>query len=125
MAGLEYQHIGHDPRRDAIAIWSVDDRGRLHEERTDQHQPTLEWLGWSHERVFPEVTKAKATGRVELGRRAGSIHITDPKVAVSTSHLARLLDVLESRYPATRWYLFGGGYQGEPASSAFSGGSTL
>ncbi len=119
MAGLEYQHIGHDPSRDAIAIWSVDDRGRLHEERSPQHQATIDWLGWSHERVFPNV-RPRATGRVELGRRAGSIHITDPKVAVSSSHLGRLLDILETRYPQTRWYLFGGGYRGEPATAAFT-----
>lgn len=119
MAGLEYQHIGHDPRRDAVALWSVDEKGRLHEQRQDQHEPTREWLDWSHARVFPDL-KARATGRVELGRRAGSIHISDPKVAVSTSHLVRLLDVLEARYPETRWYLFGGGYRGEPATSAFA-----
>lgn len=118
MPGLEYQHIGHDPSRDAIAIWSVDDRGRLHEERAPQHQATIEWLGWSHEKVFRDV-RARATGRVELGRRAGSIHITDPKVAVSTTQLGRLLDILEAKYPETRWYLFGGGYRGEPATSAF------
>ena len=119
MAGLQYQHIGHDPSRDAIAIWSVDNRGKLHEERAAQHEATIDWLGWSHERVFPDV-RPQATGRVELGRRAGSIHITDPKVAISTSHLGRLLDILDTRYPQTRWYLFGGGYSGEPATAAFT-----
>ena len=119
MSGLQYQHIGHDPSRDAIAIWSVDDQGRLHEERKSQHQPTLDWLWWSHERVFRDM-HAKATGRVELGGRAGSIHITDPKVAGSVSHLGRLLALLDSRYPQTCWYLFGGGYRGERAADVFA-----
>lgn len=120
MSGLEYQHIGHDPSREAIAIWSVDGTGRLFEERKSPHQPTVDWLCWSHERVFRDV-KAKATGRVELGGRAGSIHIADPKLAGSIAHLGRLLAILESRYPETRWYLFGGGYRGERAADVFAG----
>lgn len=118
MAGIEYQHIGHDPRRDSIAIWSVDEQGRLHEDRRGEHEPTLEWLGWSHQEVFPDV-RSRATGRVELRNRAGSIHLTDPKIAVSPGRLGRLLDMLETKYPETRWFLFGGGYKGEPAISAF------
>ena len=119
MAGLEYQHIGHDPRADAIAIWSVDEQGRLHEDRCEQHEPTPEWLDWSHQRLF-SAKRSRATGRVELGKRAGSIHITDPKIAASPWQLGRLLEVLETRYPLTRWFLFGGGYKGEPATTAFT-----
>jgi hypothetical protein len=115
MAGLEYQHIGHDPTRDAIAIWSVDDQGRLHEDRKERHQPTVEWLGWSHERVFPHV-KVRATGRVELGQRAGSIHISDVKVAASPARMGRLLEVLDATYPKTKWFLFGAGYRGDPVN---------
>jgi hypothetical protein len=118
MARVEYQHIGHDPSQCGVALWSVDDRGQLHEERKAAHQPTVDWLLWSHDRVFRDV-KSRATGRVELGGRAGSIHIADPAFASSTARLGRLLSVLEARYPETRWYLFGGGYRGEPVSALF------
>ena len=76
MPGLEYQHIGHDPTDTQVAIWSIDDRGELHEQRAARKAPTREWLDWSHENVFAEV-KMKALGRVEIESKFGSIHISD------------------------------------------------
>lgn len=118
MAGIGYEHIGHDPTHSGVALWSVDEQGRLHEERKGRHQPSVDWLFWSHDRVFRDV-KSRASGRVELGSRAGSIHIADPAFAASTSRLGRLLQVLEKQYPQTRWFLFGGGYSGEPIVNVF------
>ncbi len=120
MPGLEYQHIGHDPCLGEIALWSVDDRGNLHEQRRDKKEADLEWLDWSHERAFPEV-KMHALGRVELVRCAGSIHISDPVMAISTRRLARLLDTLEDRFPSIRWYLFGSGFHGESLLATLAG----
>lgn len=119
MPGLEYQHIGHDPSIDQIAIWSMDDRGTLHEQRAPKRAPTVEWLDWSHERVFPDV-HMKALGRVEIGRKAGSIHISDPDVILSPTRFSRLLDSLDRKYPETRWYLFGGGFKGESVMTALA-----
>lgn len=116
---LQYQHIGHDPRHGEIALWSVDERGALHERRRNKREADLEWLDWSHERAFPEV-KMRALGRVEIGRRAGSIHISDPDLAVSSRRLVRLLDTLEKHYPEIRWYVFGSGFNGESAMAALA-----
>lgn len=112
MATIEYHHIGHDPRRGAIAIWSVDERLDLHEERREDRAVDAAFLDWSHDNCFRDV-KARALGRVELDRKAGSIQISDPDLARSTRWLCRLLDRLERRYPDTRWYLFGSGLRGE------------
>lgn len=119
MPGLEYQHIGHDPAVDQIAIWSVDDRGQLHEERAAPARQQDNWLTWSHENVFPDIKK-KAVGRVEIRRKAGSIHISDPDVVLSHNRFSRLLDTLDRTYPQTRWYLFGGGYKGESVMAALA-----
>lgn len=122
MPGVQYQHIGHNPRFGEIAIWTYDDRGVLHEQRregTGGAPPPADWLDWSHERIFVEI-KMKAVGRVELDRRAGSIYISDPKVGLSTGHLSRLLDVLDAKYPRTQWFLFGSGYSGESVMTALA-----
>lgn len=119
MPGLEYQHIGHDPTVDEIAIWSVDDHGTLHEQRTPKSSPTADWLDWSHERIFPDV-KMKALGRVEIDRKAGTIHISDVNVVLSSMRFSRLLDSLDRKYPETRWYIFGGGFKGESVMAALA-----
>jgi len=119
MAGLEYQHIGHDPSLDQIAIWSMDERGQLHEERAAKHASSVEWLTWSHEKVFSQVNM-KALGRVEIHRKAGSIHISDPDVVLSSHRFSRLLNKLDEKYPDTRWFLFGGGFKGESVMAALA-----
>ena len=119
MAGIEYQHIGHDPRFGEIALWSVDESGNVLEDRRNFEQPDAAWLGWSHDRVFPEI-KLAAAGRVEINRRAGSIHINDPDLGLRPVKLVRLLDKLDELYPNTRWFLFGGGFKGEPAAVALA-----
>ncbi|MBC7835536.1 MAG: hypothetical protein H7Y88_10630 [Phycisphaerales bacterium] len=119
MPGIEYQHIGHDPRYGEIALWSIDDRGEIHEDRRCFPIPDADWLDWAHENVFREV-KIRAVGRVELSRRAGSIHISDPNVGLSDHRLTRLLDKLDEKYPQTRWYLFGSGFHGENAMTALA-----
>jgi len=120
MSGLEYQHIGHDPTNTQVAIWSMDERGELHERRAAKTAPTVKWLDWSHENVFAEV-KMKALGRVEMETRSGSIHISDPSIILSTHRFSRLLDKLDEKFPQTRWYLFGSGYKGEPVMTALQG----
>jgi hypothetical protein len=112
MTGVQYQHIGHDPRQGEIALWSVDDRGVLHEARRRFAEANGEWLDWSHENQFTEV-KVRALGRVEVERKTGSIHLSDGDWSVSESRLCRLLDVLDRAYPSTRWYVFGNGFSGE------------
>ncbi|HYE02027.1 MAG TPA: hypothetical protein VD963_02200 [Phycisphaerales bacterium] len=119
MPGLEYQHIGHDPRTGPIALWAVDDRGQIREERQPRHEPDLHWLGWAHENVFKEV-KIAAAGRVDLDRQAGSIHLTDPGLGLSDQRLVRLIDTLDRRYPKTRWFLFGAGFHGENVMAALA-----
>ncbi len=119
MPGLQYQHIGHDPSIDEIAIWSMDDRGTLREERTPKSVPSADWLSWSHERVFPDI-KMKALGRVEIDRKAGTIHISDVNVVLSATRFSRLLDSLDRKYPDTRWYIFGGGFKGESVMAALA-----
>jgi len=119
MSGLEYQHIGHDPSIDQIAIWSMDERGELHEQRTAQHRPTAAWIGMSHENIFPEVSM-RALGRVEIGRKAGTIHISDVNVVLSPHRFSRLLDKLDKKYPETKWFIFGGGYKGESIMTALA-----
>lgn len=113
MAGLCYQHIGHDPKLGPIAIWSLDQAGQIHEDRRAFAAPNGEWLDWSHDNCFREV-KAQAVGRVELDRQAGSIHISDPEICRSEVKLCRILDALDRAYPKTRWYVFGAGIAGEP-----------
>lgn len=117
MSGLEYHHIGHDPTETQVAIWSMDERGTLHEQRAARKAPTVEWLDWSHENVFAEV-KMKALGRVEIETKSGSIHISDPNIILNTHRFSRLLYKLDQKYPQTRWYLFGSGYRGEPVMKA-------
>ncbi len=122
MPGLEYQHIGHDPSDTQVAIWSMDDRGELHEQRAPQKSPSHDWLDWSHENVFAEV-KMKALGRVEIETKSGSIHISDPNVLLNTHRFSRLLYKLDQKYPQTRWYLFGNGYRGESVMKALEANS--
>jgi hypothetical protein len=122
MPGLEYQHIGHDPSDTQVAIWSIDDRGELHEQRAARKAPTVEWLDWSHENVFAEV-KMKALGRVEIESKFGSIHISDPNVILNTHRFSRMLSKLDQKYPQTRWYLFGSGYKGESVMKALEDAS--
>ncbi len=114
MAGLNYQHIGHDPKLGPIALWSLDQTGKVHEDRRVFDGPDAEWLDWSHEKCFQEV-KSRIMGRVELSRQAGSIHISDPQVCRSDDKLCRILDALDRAYPKTRWYVFGAGFKGESA----------
>ncbi len=119
MTGLEYHHIGHDPAHGEIALWSVDDHGTLHEDRRRFRETDVEWLNWSHERVFPEVNWT-AVGRVEFGRQAGSIHISDPDIGRSPMRLRRLVGTLERQYPKVKWFLFGSGYKGESVFAALA-----
>jgi hypothetical protein len=112
MPRVQYHHIGHDPRHGEIALWSVDDRGSLHENRRTFDGPDGAWLDWSHENAFREV-KMRALGRVELDRHAGSIHISDERIGRSEAAICRLVGTLEARFPGTRWYLFGLDFRGE------------
>lgn len=116
MAGVEYQHIGHDPRRGVIALWSLDSDGKVHEARRRFEKVDGAWLNWSHEKQFREV-KRQAVGRVEVERRAGTIHVNEPSWALSEAKLCRLLNTLDKHYPATRWFLFGPGFQGESVTA--------
>jgi hypothetical protein len=120
MNGLEYHHIGHDPSTGEIALWSLDDRDAIHEDRRRFAQDDLEWLHWSHEQVFREI-HWKAVGRVELDRKAGSIHVSDPRIGHSPTRLARLVETLEAKYPNVRWFVFGSGYRGESVMAALAG----
>ncbi len=119
MPGLSYQHIGHDPSHGSIALWSLDESGDFKEDRRSFDEPDADWLDWSHERMFPEL-KPAALGRVELDRRTGTIHISEPKIGLSSQRLTRLLDMLDAKYPETRWFIFGAGYKGEPVMSALA-----
>ncbi|MGQ0628255.1 MAG: hypothetical protein ACT4PL_09190 [Phycisphaerales bacterium] len=112
MAHVEYHHIGHDPSNGALALWSIDERGRFHESRREFARADAHWLDWSHENAFPDMA-AIALGRVELDRRAGSLHISDVAIARDDSRLMRVVTILEKAYPGTRWFLFGPGFRGE------------
>jgi hypothetical protein len=120
MPGVQYQHIGHDPRRGTIALWSVDDQGRLHESRKRFGSVGEDWLNWSHEKQFREVRRA-AAGRVEIESRSGSIHVNEPAWSLNEAKLCKLLNTLDKMYPATRWFLFGPGFQGESVTAYLSG----
>ncbi len=115
MSGLNYQHIGHDPKLGAIAIWTLDKEGKVHEDRKKKGAPDGTWLDWSHENCFREV-KSMAVGRVELDRQAGSIHINDASVWRSEKQICKILDALDRIYPKTRWYFFGPGVNGASPS---------
>lgn len=119
MAGLNYQHIGHNPRHGPVAIWSLDDRGIVHEDRRTQGEPDASWIDWSHENRFREV-KARAVGRVELRSHAGSIHINDPELLRNQSKLCRVVDALDKAYPQTRWFVFGPGCNGATVTELLS-----
>lgn len=116
MGGVQYQHIGHDPRRGTIALWSLDEQGKLHESRKRFARVDQSWLDWSHENQFREV-KRQAVGRVEIESRAGTIHVNEPAWSVSEAKLCRLLNTLDKLYPATRWFLFGPGFKGESVTA--------
>jgi hypothetical protein len=120
MTGLEYHHIGHDPSTGEIALWSIDDRDAIHEDRRRFDVVDQTWLDWSHEQVFREV-HWKAVGRVELDRKAGSIHVSDPRIGHSPNRLARLVGTLEAKYPNVRWFVFGSGFRGESVMAALAG----
>lgn len=124
MPGVEYQHIGHDPRRGPIALWAVDERGALVEARRHFVRPDADFLDFSHEAQFREV-KHCAVGRVELATRSGTVHISDPALARSTHKLARLYVTLSRSYPNTRWFVFGNGYQGEPLTRVLADAERL
>lgn len=117
MPGVSYQHIGHDPRLGAIALWSLDEQGVLHENRQKFDEPNAAWLDFSHDNCFREVKKTRALGRVELDRRTGSIHISDEAILRSEVKLCRILDALDKKYPSTRWYVFGPGCAGETVTA--------
>lgn len=119
MIGLSYQHIGHDPRNGTIALWSLDRDGTVHEDRKRFPEPNAAWLDWSHENCFREV-KPMALGRVEIDRRAGSIHINDATVWRSEKQICKILDALDRAYPQTRWYFFGPGVSGATPSKLLS-----
>lgn len=112
MAGVAYQHIGHDPRFGELAMWNLDDRGELAEDRRSFREAGERWLDWSHQRLF-EGRTTRARGRVELGTRTGSVFIVDPNIGLASGKLARILRTLDRKYPNTRWFLFGCGYHGE------------
>jgi len=122
MAGIEYHHIGHDPQQGALALWSIDQHWRLHEDRRDIQTADAAWLVWSHENMFPGIN-VRALGRVEIDRKAGSIHVSDPVLVRDDAHLLRVLSILDQRYPDTRWYLFGLGFKGESVFEHFGRGT--
>lgn len=119
MPGIQYHHIGHDPKYGEIALWAMDDRGHVHEDRRTYAAPDASWLDWSHENIFREI-KPIARGRVELGTRAGSIVIADPKLLLDNRRLLRIVTRLESTYPKVRWYLFGDGLNGVSVMTALA-----
>lgn len=119
MPGVLYHHIGHDPKHGPIALWSIDEQGKVHERRRRFAQADGEWLDWSHENQFREI-KIRALGRVELDRRAGSIHLTDTSIGRSDARLCRLLETLDRLYPQVRWYVFGVDYRGESADQVLA-----
>ena len=118
MGSVSYQHIGHDPQHGEIAIWSMDDHWRVYDRRTFE-RPSGSWLDWSHENLFREI-KRGASARAEIGRKFGSIHIADPHIGLSTHRLARILDALDAKYPDTRWFVFGPGFNGESVLAALA-----
>ncbi len=119
MPEVDYHQIGHNPRLGAIALWSLDTDGKIHEERRHFLEANIEWLHWSHDNLFVEV-RSRALGRVELERFTGSIQISDPNLARSDGFLCKLLDTLDRVYPSTRWYLFGAGFKGESVISVLA-----
>lgn len=119
MPGIQYHHIGHTPRFGEIALWAMDDRGQVHEDRRRYDQPDASWLDWSHENAFREI-KPIARGRVEIGTRSGSIVIADPRILLDNRRLARILSRLETTYPEVRWYLFSDGLNGTPVAAIFA-----
>lgn len=112
MATVQYHHIGHDPASGQLALWSIDSAWRLHQSTREFARADAQWLDWSHENAFPDVA-ALALGRVEVDRRAGSIHISDRALSHSDAKLLRIVATLEKAYPETRWFLFGPGFKGE------------
>ena len=119
MPGIQYHHIGHNPRYGEIALWAMDDRGHVHEDRRLYDAPDASWLDWSHDNTFREI-KPVARGRVELGTRSGSIVIADPHLLLDNRRLARILTRLENTYPDVRWYLFSDGLNGAPINTVFA-----
>lgn len=119
MPGVQYHHIGHNPRFGEIALWAMDERGTVHEDRRIYDAPDQSWLDWSHQNTFREI-KPIASGRVELAARAGSIHIPDPALFLDNRRLIRILDRLDAAYPRTRWYVFGDGLNGVSVMTALA-----
>ena len=119
MPGVQYHHIGHTPRFGEIALWAMDERGTVHEDRRRYDAPDASWLDWSHQNTFAEV-KPIASGRVELASKAGSIHIADPALFLDNRRLLRIIDRLDAAYPHIRWYIFGDGLNGVSVMTALS-----
>jgi hypothetical protein len=119
MRSVEYQHIGHDPRYGELSIWNIDDRGCFSEHRREFATADQEWMEWSHQRLF-DGQSTLARGRVELATRTGSVYIVEPALTCQISKIAHLVRKLDRRYPRTRWYLFGGGFNGESVMAALN-----
>lgn len=102
MTMLQYTDIGHATTTGPVALWWIDDRGRIHEEQRDQLPlpPALFETHLEHHAPDPAPV---AFGRVELCTARGTIRLMGRN---STKEVGRVLDALEHRYPGSVWYVF-------------------